>query len=90
MYRLAKFGGHKSYRNEDIDCYISSYIDTLKKAKLTISIRHIARFFKSGILIHNSEIRDTAGRKTKREGGEEEHRQLQSIMRFTQTQKNVA
>ena len=32
----------------------------------TASIRHIARFLKSDILIYNSKILDTAGRKTRR------------------------
>ena len=66
MYRPATFGGHSSYRNGDINCYINSYMDILKKAELITSIRHIARFLKSGILINNPEILDTTGSKTKR------------------------
>ena len=66
MYLPATFGGHSSYRNGDISCYINSYMDILKKAEIITSIRHIARFLKSGILIYNPEILDTTGRKTKR------------------------
>ena len=66
MYRPATFGGHSPYRNGDINCYINSYMDILKKAELITSIRHIARFLKSEILIYNPEVLDTTGRKTKR------------------------
>ena len=38
---------------------------SLKKAKLTGSIRHIIRILKSGIPIYNSKVPDTADRKTK-------------------------
>ena len=55
MYLLAKFGGHKSYRNGYVNLYINYYMDTLEKAELTASICHIARFLKLGILIYNSE-----------------------------------
>ena len=42
-------------------------MDTLEKAELTASIRHIARFLKSGIQICNFEvIPDTTERKTRR------------------------
>ena len=41
-------------------------MDTLEKAELNASIRHIAKFLKSGIPIYNSEVLDTAGRKTRR------------------------
>ena len=51
MYLLAKFGGHKSYRNGYVNLYINYYMDTLEKAELTASICHIARFLKLGILI---------------------------------------
>ena len=40
-------------------------MDTLEKAELTASIRHIERFLKSRIPIYNSEAPDTAGRKTR-------------------------
>ena len=66
MYLLAKFGGHRSYRHGDINYDISSYLDTLEKDELTVSIRHIVTFLKSGIPIYNSEVPDTAGRKTAR------------------------
>ena len=41
-------------------------MDTLEKAELTASIRHIARFLKSGIPIYDSEVPDNAGRKGRR------------------------
>ena len=41
-------------------------MDTLEKAELTTSIRHIAIFSKSGIPIYNSKVPDTAGRKMRR------------------------
>ena len=66
MYLLAKSGDNRSYRNADINFYTNSYIDTLEKAELTASIRHIAIFLKSGIPIFNSEVPDTAGRETRR------------------------
>ena len=40
-------------------------MDTLEKAELAASILHIAIFLKSGIPIYNSEVPDTAGRKTR-------------------------
>ena len=63
MYLLVKFCGHSSYGNEYINSYINSDMNIVEKGELTSSIRHIARFLKSGILIHNSEVPDTAGRK---------------------------
>ena len=66
MYLIAKFGDHRSCRKGDINSYINSYMDALEKAELTDSIRHIARFLKSGIPIYNSYVSDTAGRKTRR------------------------
>ena len=87
MYLTARFDDRRSYRNGDISSYISSYInsyvDTLEKAELIASVWHIVRFLKSGILIYNSEVPDMTGRRRR----EEEHRQLQSVLRFTQTQK---
>ena len=41
-------------------------MNTFEKAELTTSIRHIAIFLKSGIPIYNSEVPDTASRKTRR------------------------
>ena len=82
MYLLAKFGDHRCHRNGDINSYINSNIYTLENAQLTATIRHIARFLKSGIPIYNTVVQDTAGKKKQ----QEEHRQLQSVLRFTQTQ----
>ena len=79
MYLLVKFGGHRCYRNSDINSYINSYINTLEKAELTALIRDIARFLKSGTSIYNSEVPDTAEKQEK----EEEDRQLQNVLRFT-------
>ena len=64
MYLLAKFAGHRSYENGNINPYINSYMNTSEKAELSASIRHIERFSKSGIPIYNSEVPDMAGRKT--------------------------
>ena len=69
MYLLAKFGGHRSYENGDINSFINSYMSILEKVELTTSIRYIVRFSKSGILIYNSKVPDTAGRKTTRRTG---------------------
>ena len=66
MYLLDKFGDHWSYRNGDINSYINSYTDIFEKDELTALIRHIAIFAKSGTPIYNSDVPDTAGRKTKR------------------------
>ena len=70
MYLSTKYGGQGSNGNGDINCYVSSYLDTLRKGKHTASIRHIKRFSKSGILIYNSEAPEMASRK-KGEGDEE-------------------
>ena len=84
----AKFGDHRSYINGDINSYISSYMETLEKAKPTASVRNIGRFLKSWITICNFKVPDTAGTKT-RKRRKEEHRQLQSVTHFTQTQKVI-
>ena len=55
MYLL---GRYIPYRNEDINSYINSYMDTLKKAELSASNCHMATFLKSEILIYNSEVSD--------------------------------
>ena len=86
MYLIAKFDDHRSNRNGDKNSFINSYMGTLEKAEVTTSIHHIGRFLKSGIPSYNSEVPDTASRKTKEEEEEEEHRQLQSVILFTQTQ----
>ena len=41
-------------------------METLEKAKVTSSIRHIGRFLKSGIPIYNSEVPDTVDSTTRR------------------------
>ena len=56
-------------------------MDALEKAELIASIRHIERYLKSGIPIYNTEVPDTAGKRE--EEGEEEYRQLQSVIRFS-------
>ena len=53
-------------------------MDALEKVELTVPIRHIARFLKSGIPTSQIWLAE------KEE--EEEQRLLQSILRFTQTQ----
>ena len=59
MYLLAKFGGYSCYGNGDIN-------SDIENAKLTASDYHVERFSKSGISTYNSEVPDTAGRKTKK------------------------
>ena len=66
MYLLVKFGDPRSYRIGHINSYIKSYMDTFVNAELTASICHIARFLKLRIPIYNSEVPDTAGRKTRK------------------------
>ena len=66
MYLIAKFDDHRSNRNGDKNSFINSYMGTLEKAEVTTSIHHIGRFLKSGIPSYNSEVPDTASRKTKR------------------------
>ena len=66
LYLVAIFGSHRSYGNEDINSYISSYINTSQETELTASALHIERFLKAGITIYNSEVPNTAGRKTRR------------------------
>ena len=78
MYLFAKLGDNTSYRNG----VINSYMDILKKTELPASICHIAIFSKSGIPIYNSDVWIQMAETRE----EEEHRQLQSVMRFTQTQ----
>ena len=65
MYLIAKFDDHRSNRNIDKNYFINSNMGTLEKAEVTTSIRHIGRFLKSGIPIQNSEVQDTASRKSK-------------------------
>ena len=39
---------------------------TVEKAELTATIRHTGRFLESGLQIYDSEVQDTAGKKTRR------------------------
>ena len=61
-------------------------MDTLENAELTATIRHISRFF-------NQEYQFTILRsqtwQAEKQEEEEEHRQLQSVLCFTQTQKEL-
>ena len=57
-------------------------MDTLEQAELSGSIRHIARFLKSGIPIYNAKSRIRLAEKQEKE----EHRQLQSVLYSTRTQ----
>ena len=82
MYLLAKFGGHRSYRNGGINSYINFCKSTLKKAELTVSIRNVARFLKSGILSFNIKVPNTVAKRL-------QQRQLQSVLRFTQLKECI-
>ena len=44
MCLFAKFGGHRSYRNGDINSYINSHMHTLTKIEHTAWIPHIVLF----------------------------------------------
>ena len=57
-----------------------SNLDTLEKSELHALIRHIAKFLKSGIPASKSRIQPTEKQQ------EEEHKQLQIVLCFTQTQ----
>ena len=50
-------------------------MDSLEKAELTTSIRHIAKFLKSGISIYNSEVPDMTGRKIEKKKGFKESKE---------------
>ena len=54
MSILAKFGGHRSYGNGEINRYINSYMNNLEKAKLSALICYIERISELGILTYNS------------------------------------
>ena len=83
MYLLGKFGDHRSYRNGDINFFISSYMDILERAELTASIRYIVIFFlKSRIPIYNYKVTDTIDRKTTR-------RRIQAIAKPYASHANV-
>ena len=84
MYLPAKFGGHRSYGNGDINSYIITWTPWKKLNSLPQSA--ILRDFK------NQEYRFTIlksrtrlAEKDDEEG--EEHRKLQSVLHFKQTQK---
>ena len=62
-------------------------MNNLEKTELTTSIYYIVRFLKSGILIYNS--KSWIPLAEKREEEEKEHRQLQSVTCFMQTQKDA-
>ena len=66
MYLLAKSGVDRSYGNVDNNSDISFYIDTLKKAGLSVSICSIVRFVESIIPLYNTEVQDETGRKAGR------------------------
>ena len=65
MYLPAKFSGHHFYGNGDINSYINFYMNTLEEAELIALIRHIEIFLTSRILIYNSQVPNTEGRKTR-------------------------
>ena len=52
MYMHAKFGGHMSYGNGDINSYVNCYMNISEKAERPSSIHHIERFSKSRIAIY--------------------------------------
>ena len=65
MYLLAKSDDHRSCRNGDINSYINTFMKTLDKAELTVSIHHNERFLKSGISIYNSQVLGMVCKKTR-------------------------
>ena len=71
MYVLSKFVDHRCYRNADI----SSYMNTLKKAELSASVRQTGWFWVSGIPIYNSEVPDRLEENWEKEDEEEQHMQ---------------
>ena len=86
MHLLAKFSSHMSYGYGDINPYISSDMNTLEKAQLTTLAHHIERFSKSRILIYNFKVW-TRLAETREAGEDEQQRQLEWVMRVTQTQR---
>ena len=61
-----QIGSQKSYGNEDINSYISSYINALGEAEFTVSVRHIERFSKAGIPTYNSRSPENNWQKDKK------------------------
>ena len=71
----------RSTGNRDINSYIS--IIWIPWKKLNSTPKSVTEgYSKSGILIYNSKVLETADRK--QEGEEKEHRQLQNVMHFMQ------
>ena len=83
MYLLAKFGGHRSYGNEDIIFYINSHINTLEKAEPIAQSYILREFQNQEHWFSTPKSRTWLAEKLE----EEEYRQLQSVMRFTLTQE---
>ena len=79
MYLLVKFGDHRSYKNWNINSYINSYIDTLKKGELITSA--ILLDFEN----QEYEIPGTAGRKTKKR----KWKRIQAIAKRYAVQENA-
>ena len=78
------FGSHRSYENGDINSYISSYINSLKKAEHAILVLHIERFLNQEHRFAISKSPKQLAEKREEGGEEKEHGQLQCILRFTQ------
>ena len=79
------FGSHRSYENGDINSNISCYIDSLKKAEHATLVLRIERFLNQEHRFEISKSRKQLAEKREEGGEQEEHRQLQCILRFTQT-----
>ena len=80
------FGSHRSYdENGDINSYISCYINSLEKAEHATSVRRIKRSLNQEHRFAISKSRKQLAEKREEGGEQEEHRQLQCILRFTQT-----
>ena len=65
-YGLAAIGLVEMEKSIFISILTWISILTLEKAEITASIRHIARLLKTGVPIYNSDVPDTAGRKTRK------------------------
>ena len=79
MYLPAKFGSHRFYRNSDISSYINSF-NTYKN-----NFEKLNSVPRSAILrnFQNQEYQCTIRKARTRMVEEEEHRQWQSVTRFT-------
>ena len=88
MYLFAKFGGHNSYENEDINSYVNSYMTTSEKARLTASICILWRFQNQEYQFTIPKSRTWLAEKEQQKE-EKDHWQLQSVMNFRQTQQNI-